>query len=247
MPGQPLKGCPEPARRLWLKTATAAVFAAAAASTAAIGRRAWPFFDRETRPFAATFRVARSGHIRLAYRDTANFSLHSEAGPGVTIVKNGQIYLHIAPSVIESAERLLLLGSLGPMPPHPGSGALRPSPVQVSQARLRQWGLDAMPLGVAVDATERQSAAGNLFLADLPDLADAQYAIVTRLRDAMNMSMCGDVLSRLLECWPSFITGAGKAVLAHSAGVELVAPPGPLLTPIELPPGLSLEDYRLSL
>ena len=61
----------------------------------------------------------------------------------------------------------------------------------------------------------------------------------------MDMGLCGDVVTRLLATWPEALTTNGLAVLAHSSGVQLAGPIGPLVHRISLPDGIEVEDFRL--
>lgn len=196
------------------------------------------------RPFRAAFAIPTLGQVRLDYRDEASFRLEADAGPGATLAVAGEIYLHVPPSLVSQEARLLHLGRLGPM-----RTGVEPVPelarADVPLEHRQRWGLTDAPQRTRMPAPLRGGPAAELLVADVPDLARGQHVIGVRLRDSMDMTLCGDVVGRLLATWSRAVTGNGLAVLAHSSGIELAGPLMPFAGAIALPSGIAVEDYRL--
>lgn len=196
------------------------------------------------KPFHVAFAIPAAGQVRLDYLDDANFRLEADAGPGATLAVDGEIYLHVLPSLVSQEARLLHLGRLGPLTraePRP----LESVGTEVAAARRQRWGLSGEARRVSLPAPVPGGPAAELIAGDVRDLAFAQHAIGVRLRDSMDMALCGDVVGRLLATWARAVTAQGLAVLAHSSGIEVAGPLQPFAGRISLPPGLPVEDYRL--
>ena len=198
--------------------------------------------------FSARFLLPGAGGVRLDFEKADRFSLSADAGPGSTIVADGDIYLYVAPSIASAGSaRLLLLGRLAP----DAAGADRTSanpalkPARLDNDRAEQWQVRA-PLFEAVGPPRPDDGSGRrLIVARLPGLARAQYAAGARLSAGMNMSLCGDAVARLIVTWPAGIVGRGLAVLDDSAGIHLEGPIRPLAAAIALPRDIPVEDYRI--
>lgn len=196
-------------------------------------------------PFSAAFVVPGMGRVHLDFVDEQNFSLTPDMGPGSTMAIEGDIYLHVAPSIATAdIARLLLLGRLAPPVDGGTADRVRLEPAALSGAQLEAWGGDRRVF-TATGLSAPELPAGALWVAREPGLARAQYAVGTRLRDGMDMRLCGDVVARLIGTWPTDVALAGLAVLGHASGVRLAARLGPLRGAVALPTGLEIEDYRL--
>ena len=195
-------------------------------------------------PFSASFVLPRAGRVRLDFQDGRNFALSADAGPGSTIVLNGDIYLYVAPSIASAGQaRLLLLGKLAPRNIGPSQN------IALTPARPG----DAAPAGYVAGSLFRADWSGrarqfpdqSFWVAKLPALAAAQYAAGTSLRDGMDMSLCGDTVARLIATWPTALAASGLAVVEHSSGIQLAAALVPLAARIALPAKVAVEDFRI--
>lgn len=235
--------CDDPGRRLWLKLAALAMLPTPLLS--ACGDGSGSSAPASATPFSADFAVPGMGRVQLDFQDEQSFSLTPDMGPGSTMVIDGDIYLHVAPSIATAdMGRLLLLGRLAPPVGGGTADRIRLEPAALSGAQLEAWGGDRRVF-TATGLSAPELPAGALWVAREPALARAQYAVGTRLRDGMDMRLCGDVVARLIGTWPTDVALAGLAVLGHASGVRLAARPGPLRGAVALPTGLEIEDYRL--
>lgn len=235
--------CDDPGRRLWLKLAALAMLPTPLLS--ACGDGSGSSAPASATPFSADFAVPGMGRVRLDFQDEQTFSLTPDMGPGSTMAIAGDIYLHVAPSIATAdTARLLLLGRLAPAASGGAADRIRLVPAVPSTEQLEAWGADRR-IFTATGPSAPGLAAGALWVAQEPALARAQYAVGTRLRDGMDMRLCGDVVARLIGTWPTEVALAGLAILGHSSGVRMVAQPGPLRGAVALPTGLEIEDYRL--
>lgn len=251
-------GAADPARRRF-----SAQLAALALAPVAAGCSREPALARidptaPVLPFSARFTVPGAGRVQLTYRDHRNFSLSPDVGVGTTAAIDGRIYQLVRPSLATvNRPRVLWVGDLGTgAVDRTGAAAttrtprLRASALPADAAAA--WGL-AVPLhdldwpapaerGPAADSSK---ASTPLTVAHVPALAQAQLVIDTRLRAAMDMSLCGDGVTRLVAAWPAALTGLGLAVLAHGTGIRLEARLGPAEVPIALPTDVPVEDFRV--
>lgn len=197
--------------------------------------------------FSARFRVAGTGAIAFDYADERHFAFTPELGWGSTCVVAGRIYLVMLPSLATASRmRVIWAGALVPpsaAPSHSPALPLRRSAVPA--ATQQRWDLDRPAQDLAWPR-EAGATAATVTVAELAPLAQAQHTIDTRMRPAMDMSLCGDGVNRLVDAWPSRITRQGLAVLASSAGVELMAPLQPLTRTPALPQGVEIEDFRVA-
>lgn len=198
--------------------------------------------------FSARFRVAGTGAIALDYADERHFAFTPDIGWGSTCVVAGQIYLVMLPSLATASRmRVIWAGELGPSaataPAHSLDMSLRRSAVPT--AAQERWDLDRPAQDLAWPQ-EPGTTPATVTVAELAPLARAQHTIDTRMRPAMDMSLCGDGVNRLVGAWPSQITRHGLAVLASSLGAELMAPLQPLARTPALPQGVEIEDFRVA-
>lgn len=197
--------------------------------------------------FSARFQVAGTGAIALDYADERHFAFTPDIGWGSTCVVAGQIYLVMLPSLATASRmRVIWAGALGPSsaaPSHSPALPLRRSAVPA--ATQQRWDLDRPAQDLAWPQ-EAGATAATVTVAELAPLARAQHTIDTRMRPAMDMSLCGDGVNRLVGAWPSQITRYGLAVVASSLGVELMAPLQPLARAPALPQGVEIEDFRVA-
>jgi hypothetical protein len=199
--------------------------------------------------FTARFQVAGTGPIALDYADERNFAFTADIGWGATCVVAGRIHLVILPSLATAGStRVIWAGDIGPSTIAAASNrsapALRPSAVPARTQR--RWGLDRPAQDLAWPGTSAEAKPTMVTVGDIAPLARAQHAIDTLMRPAMDMSLCGDGVNRLIATWPADVTRRGLAVLASTAGVELMAPLRPLARVPSLPEGVQIEDFRIA-
>jgi hypothetical protein len=194
------------------------------------------------RSFSVVFRVPGALGVLFDYQDEDNFCLEPTVGSAATRVVARRIYLHVLPSLANAGrERLLWVGELV----RTQTGTTGDAPV-LQATRLATDETRAWRFGAPVHDTDNrigdQSVRLSVARADI--LAAAQHTVFGRLRPAMDMNLCGDGITRLVEGWDARLTSRGYAVVAASTGVKLQTAPALLQTPISLPTGLPVEDYR---
>jgi hypothetical protein len=196
--------------------------------------------------FSATFDVIGTGRIALDFIDDANYRFVPAIGSGATVVLGGRIYITLIPSLATGGKgRTIWVGELmSKSPPHDRSFP-KPQIQPVTPPSQLYWTPNMALHEVWVPRSDSTSDSSRITVANLPALAKAQFLIDTMLRPAMDMSLCGDGVSRLIGCWPRHLTGQGLAVLAHSDGVRLQESIRAMTSTIELPQDQSIEDYRI--
>jgi hypothetical protein len=197
-------------------------------------------------PLSAQFALANGRVVVLDYLDSDNFRLTDEASATETLIVGGEIFLHY-PERDSRPERLWRYGRLATGQAKPNS----PEPVELRPTTLPPQGValwgdvgkvfdvevrSSGPLGTPTDAT----------VARLPELANAQWRIATRLTPAMDMSLCGDGVQLLTSWWDPALAGAGWAILATSAGVRLDGAISKLSQIPALPAGLEARPLPLT-
>ncbi len=203
------------------------------------------------RAFSARFLIAGSGPIAFDYADEENFAFTPEIGWGSTRIVAGRIHLVMSPSLATAGrERVIWAGELAPSSLRsrssgPTTPPLRPSAVSASAQQL--WRLSRPAQDVRLPASGEDAAPPVLTVGRLAPLAHAQYAVDTRMRPGMDMSLCGDEVNRLIGTWASQLTRDGLAVLASTTGVRLASQLMPLQRRPALPSGIAIEDFRVAL
>jgi hypothetical protein len=193
----------------------------------------------------ATFQVPGALGVAFAFQDADHFSLTPTVGSATTLVVARRIYLHVPPSLANAGRgQLLWVGDLARIPARDGPRPALPlHATRLTPAERAGWQfaspvhdvdtvLAGQPVRLTVVRDER--------------LATAQWLVDRTLRAAMEMSLCGDGISRLLETWDPRLTGPGHAVVAASGGIRLQAAPAALPARIALPQDLRVEDYRVA-
>ena len=204
-------------------------------------------------PFSTHFSTPGQGRVRLDFQDDENFSVTPDFGPGSTIAHKGQIYFHFAPSISTfNRSRLLWVGALAASSNAGASNAKRVSlkAAKLPRSQTVAWNItEPIFKAKSLDATRPQPADGQApedwWVASISTLARAQHAVGVRMRNGMDMALCGDAVSQLVATWPEALTAKGLAVLAHSSGAQLAEPIGPLGRSVTLPGDVELEDFRL--
>jgi hypothetical protein len=192
---------------------------------------------------SASFRVPGAQSIRFDFQDALNFRLTPTVGVGATCVVDGRIYLHLPPSLANAGKsQLLWVGELGPLPKVRSLGKIELRPTALAVDTTRQWTFRAKVHDLTAKFGDATSV---LSVVPLPGLARAQYIVDTTMRAAMDMSLCGDGISRLVATWLPTVTARGLAIVAATGGVLLDGPIVSLDEPIALPSGLPVEDYRI--
>ncbi len=204
--------------------------------------------------FSASFIVPEQGRVWLDYESERSFTVTPDFGPGSTIAQNGEIYFHVAPSITSAGRaRLLWVGTLVPLANEAPRGRPSINDAGLPKSQVEAWKLDVPVFRTTPPRAERSSKTqsrapqpeGDCWVASIPALARAQLAVGVQMRDGMDMTLCGNVVSRLIATWSDSLTASGFAVLAHATGVKLAGPIEPLTRAIAIPDGLEIEDFRL--
>jgi hypothetical protein len=183
--------------------------------------------------------------VAFAYQDAGHFSLTPTVGAATTLVVARRIYLLVPPSLANAGRaQLLWVGNLARIPARDGPlPALPLHATRLTPAERAGW-----PFATPVHDVDTVLAGRPVRLTVARDerLATAQWLVDRTLRAAMDMNLCGDGISRLIETWDPRLTSLGEAVVAASGGIRLQAAPAALPARIALPPDLRVEDYRVS-